>query len=109
MITASEIRRHSRVASLLSERPSRLGNIEWSNQPSAQLTGIFEILIEECKVEAEQAWAQEKESSQQIIRDLRGELAKEQAKVRKAESQISDWQGKYEKLKEKLTGLMGDV
>jgi peptidoglycan hydrolase CwlO-like protein len=47
---------------------------------------------------------------------LRSELAKEQAKVQEAEKKAddlqnksNDWQGKYEKLKEKLVGLMNGV
>jgi hypothetical protein len=47
---------------------------------------------------------------------LRSELAKEHAKVQEAEKKAdylqdksSDWQGKYEKLKEKLAVLVNGV
>lgn len=111
----SEIRKHLGPASSLSEQPSRPASTGKSCQPSLQLTSIFETLIEQCKIETEKSWAQEKESFQQTIHKLTSELADEHVKVEEAERKANDWQdkscdwqSKYEKLKEKLAGLMGD-
>jgi len=66
------------------------------------------MFIEQCKTEAGARWAHEKEALKIQNRELEANLVEERNKAQGAIIELEGWKVKYENLKARLAGLIGD-